>query len=855
MEILVSLLAIALIIFIFSKMSSFSDKVTGISHQLRDVIKVLQQISAELSEIKNAAKSNENLSRTYQSSVVQIREEIVKANTEVEVAELTPSEPEVVVPVESPAVVTESPFIDKDPIQVPEQEPAIEFSLQAVEEIQHPVTEEQVSPLPAFQDYEVSTEEAAYARVSSLPKEQAPKAPPKPSFFERNPDLEKFVGENLINKIGIAILVLGIGFFVKYAIDQNWINEIGRVAIGILCGGLLLGIAHKLRHDFKPFSSVLVGGGLAVFYFTIAIAFKEYQIFSKEVAFGLMVLITGFAVLLSIAYNRIEIAVLAIIGGFISPFFVSDGSGSYVVLMTYILILNIGMLILAYFKRWNLVNIICFVFTILLFTGWLSTKVLNQENGPYMGALIFATCFYVIFFFMNIVNNVKENRKFVAFDISILVSNNVFYFSTGMLVLQHIDNGAYQGLFTALMGVFNLIFAYTLYKSKKADKNLVYLLIGLVLTFASLAAPIQLEGNYITMFWALEAVLLLWLSQKSGIQLIKVGSTAVTVLTVISLLMDWRIAYYINSELPLSSFLTKAFVTSCISLVSLGLLLFLSKREGLEILSGISKYFYQTVIAVTFIVLSYFAFLLEVHYQVQQRISVQAIRNLYLGSYHLAYASVLLFMLNKTGKAQAVVFSFFVTGILSFLYIILFNRSAAQVRDLVLTGETSPLHYFYHYVLFSLMILLIVMLSRLQLKKYPTSSEHSAVYFWILSAFLIYLFSAELEHLVVYAVYSEGGEERIQEIRHNVFRIGFPILWGVGSFILMYLGMKRKARSLRIISLTIFGLTLLKLFIFDVRQMNEGGKIAAFISLGVLLLIVSFMYQKLKKLVADDKGN
>ena len=44
------------------------------------------------------------------------------------------------------------------------------------------------------------------------------------------------IGENWLNKIGIAILVIGIGFFVKYAIDQNWIGEVGRVAIGIGTG-------------------------------------------------------------------------------------------------------------------------------------------------------------------------------------------------------------------------------------------------------------------------------------------------------------------------------------------------------------------------------------------------------------------------------------------------------------------------------------------------------------------------------------------------------------------------------------------------------------------------------------------
>src|SRR6185503_16760643 len=122
----------------------------------------------------------------------------------------------------------------------------------------------------------------------------APK-PERPGFFERNPNLENFIGENLANKIGIGILVLGIGFFVKYAIDREWISEIGRVFIGVLCGGILIGVAHKMRKTFAAFSSVLVGGGIAVLYLTIAIAFHEYHIFNQTAAFLIMLVITGFA--------------------------------------------------------------------------------------------------------------------------------------------------------------------------------------------------------------------------------------------------------------------------------------------------------------------------------------------------------------------------------------------------------------------------------------------------------------------------------------------------------------------------------------------------------------------------------
>src|SRR5690606_2972237 len=155
--------------------------------------------------------------------------------------------------------------------------------------------------------------------ISEPVKRKEPVIPKKSwfeTFKENNPDLEKFIGENLINKIGILILVLGISFFVKYAIDKNWINEYARVGIGILCGSLVMAIAHKLKRNYAAVSSVMVAGAISIFYFTIAIAFHEYHLFNQTVAFIIMVVITAFSVLISVAYNRQELAVLSLIGGF-----------------------------------------------------------------------------------------------------------------------------------------------------------------------------------------------------------------------------------------------------------------------------------------------------------------------------------------------------------------------------------------------------------------------------------------------------------------------------------------------------------------------------------------------------------
>ncbi|WP_246850405.1 DUF2339 domain-containing protein [Rufibacter roseolus] len=718
------------------------------------------------------------------------------------------------------------------PVAPPVVEPILPPVLSPVE-VASPTTEPEPVSVAAF----TTTEDTAVNQQAE---------PARPSFFSRKLDWEKFIGENLINKLGIAILVLGIGFFVKYAIDQDWINEIGRVAIGLLAGGVLLGVAHRLRKEYKAFSSVLIGGGMAVLYFTIAIAFHEYQIFSQTVAFVLMVAITGFTIFLSIAYDRMELAVLALIGGFGSPFMVSTGEGNYVVLFVFILLLNVGILVLAYFKKWNLLNLIAYGFTIVLYGSWFATRVQGMPNPPYVGALVFATLFYLVFFLMTIIYNVKERRRFTGPEIMMLLSNTFLYYGVGMYVMSQLAGGSYRGLFTILLGVFNFAFAYGLYRSKRVDRNLVYLLIGLVLTFLSLSAPIQLEGNYITLFWALEAVLLLWLSQRSGIQLMKYASVLVLVLMLGSLIMDW-LDYSISREgLPL--LLNKLFITGVVSVASLAGTWWLLGRENPDTNQGRFLSLYRKTVGLVLVLFLYLVLLLELQHQLVHSTFSGDVQVLALGFFHYLFLLGLLWWSQRLANP---VYGWLVMGasVVALLgYLTNLQPSTTYIRNGYLFNQNETLGAFlFHYLpLLSLVLLLAAVLRKVQ-QQFGFSSRLGKVSLWVASAAGVFLLSAELEH--IWLLTSHPTSEELYESLRHIRKIGFPILWGVISFALMMVGMSRKVKTLRIISLTLFFLTLLKLFLFDVRDMSGGGKIAAFICLGLILLVISFMYQKLKNLI------
>jgi len=689
--------------------------------------------------------------------------------------------------------------------------------------------------------------------VIEPPKWTPPPAPePGPSFFERYPDIEKFIGENLINKIGIAILVLAIGYFVKYAIDSNWIGPVGRVGIGFICGGILLAFAHKLRNNYNAFSSVLVGGGIAVFYFTVTLGFHQFNLFSQTSAFIILVVITGFAVALSLLYNRQELAVIALVGGLASPFMASNGSANYHALFIYMLVLNTGLLVIAYNKAWRILNLLAFILSQLVYISVLFTV----DTKGSAATLLYGGIFYLLYFAINIANNVKESKRFIASDFGILLSNTAIYFAAGLYLLTNMELAQYRGLFSATMAVLNLVASYILLKNKKVDTNILYLLIGITITFISLTAPIQLHGNNITLFWASEAVLLYWLYQKSGIALMRYTALGIWVIMLVSLLMDVFDFYYgfmsrdVVITKPLVTIIAnKGFITVLYAALSTYLLSVLVGRHGegkAEISPAIrvNKSFF----VISAVVLLYFSGLLEINYQFSSRYPQVNLNVLY----DLFYTSAFVLALDMiSAKLSAAAFGkatrFAVLAITITIYLASITN-AFDFQIFILTKNTLAVHFITHWLNAVIIALLFARMISLYRESF---SNLSGIFTWITSINVILFLSLEI-NLIANTIFF-APPNNLSHILENYIQTGLPVLWGLCSFALMWLGMRYKYKPLRIISLTTFSITLLKLFIFDLRNIPAAGKIIAFFCLGLLLLIMSFMYQKLKKIIISDE--
>ena len=207
--------------------------------------------------------------------------------------------------------------------------------LASLRDTSFPVTQRETRITPPGAVSTPVTESATHQTIAPPAKRQ----PSTTSSGSKNA-MEDFIGTNLLNKVGIAVLVLGIGFGTKYSIDHELINPLTRIILGYLSGGALLAIAMRLRSSHTPFSAVLLSGGMAVLYFITYAAYSFYGLIPQVPTFILMVVFTFFTVFASLRYDLEVIAIIGLAGAYAVPILLSEGSGRVVILFSYITVIN-----------------------------------------------------------------------------------------------------------------------------------------------------------------------------------------------------------------------------------------------------------------------------------------------------------------------------------------------------------------------------------------------------------------------------------------------------------------------------------------------------------------------------------
>jgi uncharacterized membrane protein len=368
------------------------------------------------------------------------------------------------------------------------------------------------------------------------PGARPPASPPLPfaqAKAKSRGDLEARIGGNWFNRIGIIAVALGMAFFLKYAIDNQWITPWGRVIIGILVGLGFLAGGERLRRRYASYAYGLTGGGILILYSSFFAAYRFLGLIDALPAFICMALVTATASLLAARYNALPIAVLGLIGGFLTPIVLSTGHDNEAGLFSYIALLDLGVLALAYSKQWRALNYMAFAATVAMFFAWGVSWYEPEKLWPTMA---FLTLFFALFALLAVLYNVINRRQTKWLDLAMVFANALLYFGTSYGLLYD-PYKARLGSFAVLVSAFYLALGYFTYRRDRQDRLLLYTFWGLAILFAVLAVPIQFDQHWVTMGWAIEGAILTWIGLRASDRISRYGALVVFLIAVTHWLM------------------------------------------------------------------------------------------------------------------------------------------------------------------------------------------------------------------------------------------------------------------------------------------------------------------------------
>lgn len=210
------------------------------------------------------------------------------------------------------------------------------------------------------------------------------------------PAIETKVGLTIVNRIGVITLVLGVAFFFKWAVDSNWIGPVGRVFLGLVAGFAALGGADYLwRKAQETFAQGVTGAGLAILYLSGYAAFGFYHLIPQFAAFAFLLSATALGFALSLRYSARAIAALGLFGGYLTPLLLSTGEDHPLFLLSYLLVLGAAAMGLVRRKEWHVLEALAFVPTTLIFFAWFSHRA-EQHRGSLV-ATAGALAYYALF--------------------------------------------------------------------------------------------------------------------------------------------------------------------------------------------------------------------------------------------------------------------------------------------------------------------------------------------------------------------------------------------------------------------------------------------------------------------------
>ena len=390
------------------------------------------------------------------------------------------------------------------------------------------------------------TQSAVPPSRPSMPPPPPPRAPGFASTIgakhpaKSSDDLEGQIGKLWLNRIGVAAILIGVAYFIKYAFDSRLINESGRIALGLISGIAVIVLSEIVRRQGQvSFSYSLKAVGIGIFYLSLWGAFQIYHLIPAEAAFGAMLLVTVFTVILALTQDAEILAAFAIIGGFSTPLLLSTGTNAEVFLFSYVGLLDVGMLALVIFKPWRRLLWGSFIGTQVLYLGWYYAYYRSVDRGI---TVAFTLSFAAIFAVVPLVTPLTRSRWHQGFSITLtvlpLLNAALTFLALDAMYVRERETLTWFAL--ALAAVY-LGLSNQFKRRVSSDPDVVKLVnllhIAIAVAFITIAIPLKLDAHWITLGWLIESAVLLAIAVRTSTDFLRWFAGTTLTLGIVRLLI------------------------------------------------------------------------------------------------------------------------------------------------------------------------------------------------------------------------------------------------------------------------------------------------------------------------------
>jgi uncharacterized membrane protein len=363
-------------------------------------------------------------------------------------------------------------------------------------------------PVPPLNADGTAVAAPAAMAAQRLPERPRPPAPPP---APPNPVWAWIVGGNTLARLGVVLLFFGVGFLIKYAAEHVTVPISVRLALVALGGVVLLVIGWRLRVRHFAYAVILQGGGVGILYLTVFGALRLYAMIPPLAAFGLLVWVCAISSWLAVRQDAVSLAALSIAGGFLAPILTSTDSGNHVLLFSYYALLNAGILGIAWFKAWRVLNLLGFAFTFVIGVAWGVTRYRPELLATTEPFLVLFFLFYVAIAVLYALRRQVELRDYV--DAGIVFGTPLVAAALQSALVRDIE---YAMAVSALaMSALYLVLARVLYARRREElKLLVESFLALGVLFATLAIPLAVDARWTAAAWAAEGAAIVWVGMR-----------------------------------------------------------------------------------------------------------------------------------------------------------------------------------------------------------------------------------------------------------------------------------------------------------------------------------------------------